>query len=92
MSPICPLTDTIFISAAKLYSYLEEAEQEVSNLEKESGAPRRLQPWTTKRRRQQTPPEELDESRERKFRKNETEALRLAEAEDSSYENSSEEE
>lgn len=49
------------------------------------GATRTTKPWVRKRRRQITPPEELDDEREAKFQKSEEKAMFKEEGDDSSY-------
>lgn len=58
-------------------------------IKQKQGAVRETKPWVRKRRRQQTPPEELDDSREVQFRKIEEEAIAKAEKDDSSYKTTS---
>ena len=85
MGPNGPLNDPICIPASTLYSYLEPAEQNVALLKQKRGAVTDKKQWVRKRRRQRTPPEELDDSREAKFRKIEEKAMAKAEKDDSSY-------
>lgn len=49
------------------------------------GATRTTKPWVRKRRRQRTPPEELDDKQEAKFQRIEEEAISKAERDDLSY-------
>ena len=58
-------------------------------IKQERGTVRRSKPWVRKRRRQNTPPEELDHKREKRFQKEEDKAREKAEKDDSSYKASS---
>ncbi|OAQ59075.1 hypothetical protein VFPPC_12275 [Pochonia chlamydosporia 170] len=86
------LTESIRIPASKLYSYLTEAEKNMAKLKQKQGAVRETRPWVRKRRRLETPPEELDDNREAKFRKIEEKAISQAEKDDSSYKTTPDEE
>jgi len=55
------------------------------------GLVRNSTPWTRKRRRVSTPPEELDSDRESRFEKEEQRAIKKATMDDVSYKTSSSE-
>lgn len=80
--------DPICISARTLCSYLDRAEQDAAMLKENNGVTRAETPWVRKRRRQRTPPEELDDMREAKFQRTEESVVFKAEKDDSSYKTS----
>ena len=77
------LDDPISILAIGLCAYLDEAEQNVAI--QNQGATRTAKSWVRMRRRQRTPPEELDDERETKFQKSEEKVMSKEERDDSSY-------
>ncbi|PBP26977.1 hypothetical protein BUE80_DR002082 [Diplocarpon rosae] len=81
--PHGPCQDPISISARTLCSYINKAEGSIGTMVGSA------KPWIRKRRRQETPPEELRPAREKRFRMDEDKASELAEKKDSSYESSS---
>ncbi|OAA33951.1 hypothetical protein NOR_08744 [Metarhizium rileyi] len=76
--------DPIRIPASTLYYYLVEAEKNMAKLQQGQGVVRETKPWVRKRRRQETPPEELHDSREAKFPKIEESVMAQAEKDASS--------
>ena len=79
------LDDLISIPARTLCSYLDQAEQNITKFKQNQGATGADRTWVRKRRRQKTPPEELDDNREAKFQKTEEKVMSQAEKDDSSY-------
>ncbi|GAO13113.1 hypothetical protein UVI_02024720 [Ustilaginoidea virens] len=63
-----------------------QAEQDMAMVKQNQGAVMETNRWVGKRRRQRTPPEELDDDREAKFQKIEDKVMAQAEENDSSYE------
>ena len=57
----------------------------MAKLKQNQGATRPERKWVGKRRRQKTPPKELDDKRETKFQKMEEKVMSKAEKDDSSY-------
>jgi len=82
------LDEEIFIPAKDLFTYLCDAED--SDL-KSRGSPvcKGINPGTRKRRRESTPPDQLDEDDEDQFQAEEDRAEERAERDDSSYHGSS---
>ena len=83
------LHNEIRIPATALCLYLQRAEEQAVMIKQEKGTVRRSKPWVRKRRRQHTPPEELDHKREKRFQKEENKAGEKAQNDDSSYKASS---
>jgi len=82
------LTQSIHISAERLFSLLGRAEIKASKVRRVKlgeGLVRNSTPWARKRRRVSTPPEELDSDREGRFEKEEQRAIRKATMDDVSY-------
>ncbi|KAI9734349.1 MAG: hypothetical protein M1834_002455 [Cirrosporium novae-zelandiae] len=91
-----PLRDPIHISANTLCMYIERAEnraavikRERDVIQQERDAPSPTRPWVRKRRRHSTPPEELEQEREKRFQEDEDRASVQAAQDDSSYKASS---
>jgi len=83
------LNDRVYISSATLCAYLDHAEEKAVVIEEDRGVVRPTKPWVRKRRRQETPSETLDQTREKRFREDEKRAADEAVREDSSYKASS---
>lgn len=82
------LNDPISIPASGLCAYLDETEHNVAT--QNQGATRTAKPWIRKRRRQRTPPKELDDEPEAKFQKSEEKGMSKEERDDSLYKPSDE--
>jgi hypothetical protein len=82
------LDEKIFIRAPMLCAYLYRGEEQAAKTKHKRGAVRPSTPWVRKRKRENTPPEELDPYREKRFRK-EDRAEQVAEKDDLSYKSSS---
>ncbi|ESZ91860.1 hypothetical protein SBOR_7766 [Sclerotinia borealis F-4128] len=80
-----PINDELFISAATLFAYVEEGEEEAALVDQRKGIVMQEKLWVRKRRRSITPEEELDEKREKSFRRDEQEAQQREAKDDSSY-------
>jgi hypothetical protein len=74
-----------------LYSFLERAETKARKLKLGEGVVTSDTPWVKKRRRDSTPPEQLDTDREGRFVKQEQRAAKKAMVDDVSYKASSSE-
>jgi hypothetical protein len=72
-----------------LCAYLERAENRAAVIEQERGVVRPTKPWVRKRRRESTPPEELEQKHEERFREDEERAVERVAKDDSSYKASS---
>ncbi|CZT13825.1 uncharacterized protein RAG0_17316 [Rhynchosporium agropyri] len=83
------LTQSIRLSAETLFSFLERAETKARRLKLKEGFVRSSIPWVKKRRRDSTPPEQLDPQREGKFAEQEQRAEKKAMIDDVSYNTSS---
>jgi hypothetical protein len=83
------LKDLISIPANTLYSYLMEAEKNMTMRKNKQGAVGDTMLWVRKRRRGRTPEEELDDLREAKMRKTEQATMAKMEKDDSSYKTNS---
>jgi hypothetical protein len=82
------LDEEIFIPAKALFQYLEIAERgDLRTRASPEGDA--INPGTRKRRREYTPPEELDDKAEHRFRVDEDRVEQRAEQDDSSYHASS---
>jgi hypothetical protein len=81
------LSDRVSISAATLCAYVEYAEKEAVVAEQARGVLGSIKSWVRKRRREDTPPEELKQKFGRNFRDGEERAQ--AEENNSSYKVSS---
>jgi hypothetical protein len=79
------LTDSIHISAKQLFSFLERAEVKARRLKQGEGLITSDKPWIRKRRRDSTPPEQLDLDREGRFAEDEERAAKKAMMDDGSY-------
>ncbi|KAG9229628.1 hypothetical protein BJ875DRAFT_488739 [Amylocarpus encephaloides] len=83
------LTGDVHISAEQLFAYLERAEAKAKRVKDGEGLVRSTKPWVRKRRRDSTPPEQLDPDREGRFAEQEQRALKKAMRDDVSYKASS---
>lgn len=62
------LHEPIHISANTLCTYIKDAEDQAALTKQRRGVVRPTKPWVRKRRRESTPPEELEPRREERFR------------------------
>jgi hypothetical protein len=85
------LSQSVHISAETLFSLLERAEIKARRVKLGEGLVRNSTPWSRKRRRVSTPPEELDSDRERTFEREEQRAIKKTTMDDVSYKTSSSE-
>lgn len=85
------LTQSIHISAETLFDFLKRAEAKARRLKQGEGLVRRTKPWVRKRRRDSTPPEQLDLDREGIFTQQEHRAAKKAMTDDVAYKPSSSE-
>ncbi|KFY05437.1 hypothetical protein V491_09128 [Pseudogymnoascus sp. VKM F-3775] len=83
------LTQSIHISAESLFQFLERAEAKARRLKQKEGLVRSTKPWVRKRRRDSTPPEQLDSDREGIYAEQEQRAAKKAMKDDGSYKASS---
>jgi len=79
------LTEDVHISAEQLFAYLERAEAKAKRVKDGEGLMRSTKPWVRKRRRDSTPPEQLDSDRERRFTEQEQRAAEKVMRDDVSY-------
>ncbi len=79
------LNDDILISSQDLCKYLDDAERRASTVRQKKGVVNPKPAQLTKRRRQSTPPDDLDEAREQRFRDEEERARKRRAQDDSSY-------
>ncbi|RDL33125.1 Uncharacterized protein BP5553_08564 [Venustampulla echinocandica] len=85
------LTEPIHISPETLYRFLKRSEAKATRVRQGQGLARSSKPWTRKRRRDSTPPEQLSSDREGKFADEEQRATKRATKDDASYKTSSSE-
>jgi len=79
------LRDPIILPANKLYSLLEDAEDAASVVGRQTGIITTNKPWIRKRRRESSPPEELTQGDEKRFRADEGRVADQTMRDDSSY-------
>ncbi|KAJ8058571.1 hypothetical protein OCU04_012749 [Sclerotinia nivalis] len=73
------LCHSIYIPVATLCSYIELAENRTTMIKQRKGIFDSIEPRVRKRPRESTPPEELDQRRERRFRESEERVVKQAE-------------
>ncbi|KAF7908557.1 uncharacterized protein EAF01_004312 [Botrytis porri] len=85
------LTQSIHILAETFFSFFQRAETKARRMKLGEGLVRSSTPWVKKRRRDSTPPEQLDSDRESRFNKQEQKTAKKAMMDNISYKTSSSE-